>query len=69
MLSYSLKQNSELGEVIVRNILGSQVYKVDLRGTDGQVTIPVSDFRNGVYFCTMIVDNKVYATKRLVVNH
>jgi hypothetical protein len=69
MLNYSLKQNSELGEVIVRNILGIQVYKVDLRGTDGQVTIPVSDFRNGVYFCTMIVDNKVYATKRLVVNH
>ena len=68
-LNYSLKHNVNFGELVVRNMLGSAVYRSDLRGTTGQVIIPVEQFNNGMYFCTMIVDNKVYATKRLVVNH
>ena len=68
-LSYSLMQNVNVGQLVVRNMLGSAVYRSDLKGTVGQVIIPVGQFNNGMYFCTMIVDNKVYATKRLVVNH
>ena len=68
-LNYSLAHDSKFGELVVCNVLGSQVYKVDLMGSAGQVIIPVENFNNGMYFCTMIVDNKAYETKRLVVNH
>lgn len=68
-LNYSLASGSEVGVLLVRNVLGSEVYKAELVGAAGQVIIPVEKFNNGMYFCTMVVDNKVYETKRLVVNH
>lgn len=67
-LNYALARGSEFGELVVRNMLGSQVYRAELMGYSGQVIIPVGKFNNGVYFCTMVVDNKTYETKRLVVN-
>ncbi|MBL4736038.1 MAG: T9SS type A sorting domain-containing protein [Flavobacteriales bacterium] len=68
-LNYSLEHNVERGDLVVRNMLGSEVYRAELKGTVGQVIIPVEILNDGVYFCTMIVDNKVLQTKRLVVNH
>jgi len=69
VLNYTLAQNIEYGELVMRNMLGSQVYKAELMGAAGQVVIPVESLNNGVYFCTMIVDNKACETRRLVVNH
>ena len=68
-LNYTLAQNIEHGELVLRNMLGSQVYKVDLMGSAGQVVVPVESLNNGVYFFTMIVDNEARETRRLVVNH
>jgi len=35
-VNYSLKHNTERGALIVRNVLGSEIYKVDLMGRAGQ---------------------------------
>ena len=68
-LNYSLASANSIGTLLVRNVLGSEVYKVELIGVAGQVIIPVEKFNNGMYFCTMVVDNEVFETKRLIVNH
>ena len=68
-INYSLKQNSKYGKILVRDILGRMIYEVVLTGTIGQVTIPVEEINNGVYFCTIVVDTELFGTARMIVKH
>jgi len=57
------------GNLMIRNLVGSAVKDVMLPSSDGKITIPTADLPGGIYFCSLMVDGKVLATKKLMVSH
>ncbi len=66
-VSYSI-QAGHSGTLIVRDILGNAKSKVELNGS-GKVTISVTDFADGIYFCTLLVDGKLSHSRKMIVKH
>lgn len=52
---------------VVYNILGQEVLRKDLNSNVGQVSLPVADLNDGIYFCTMMVNGQVSSTQKFVV--
>ena len=53
--------------VAVYNLLGQEVMSEQLNGTHGQVSFPVSDLNEGIYFCNLTVNGRVMKTEKFVV--
>ncbi|MBL4656948.1 MAG: T9SS type A sorting domain-containing protein [Flavobacteriales bacterium] len=68
-IDYMLMDGARDGQVVLRNILGANVYTGLIYGSFGKVIVPVENLNNGVYFCTIVVDGEVQQTRKLVVNH
>lgn len=66
--SYSVPQNS-LAKVIIRNVLGSIVKEVGITNNSGKLSLNTSEFVDGVYFYTFLVNGNSQVTKKLVIRH
>jgi len=68
-ISYNLSLAKD-SKIVFYNMLGSVVREIKLSG-DRQKTliIPISDFKAGVYYYSLIADGKTFASKKLVVTH
>jgi len=67
-IDYSLKSNNENSYVKIINLLGSVVKTEPLNSSQNKVRINTSDLTNGIYFYSIIVNGKVYKTKKLIIN-
>jgi hypothetical protein len=65
---YQLPANARQAVISVHSLLGSKVKEIPLLGTSGKVTFDVNDLKEGIYFYSIVVDNNIIATKRLVVS-
>ncbi|MFZ4521917.1 MAG: T9SS type A sorting domain-containing protein [Bacteroidales bacterium] len=66
--SYSMPSGAE-GSIVVRDLLGSEVQNLLLPSSTGKVSINTLDLRDGIYFCSLLIDGKVSQTKKLIVKH
>jgi hypothetical protein len=55
--------------LIIKNLLGAVVYSSDLSGTAGRTSINTSDFTDGIYFISILSNNRPLNSKKLVVRH
>jgi len=67
-VNYSLKAGFQ-GSVSVRNILGEEISKIVLPAESGRITISTRGISNGIYFYSLLVNEKVLQTKKLIVRH
>lgn len=67
-LYYTLKSDIEQANIIIRDILGSVVKNVKLSKKYGKTVIQVSELNAGIYFYSLVVDNKTYSTKKLIIS-
>ncbi len=51
----------------IKNILGTVVYQQELISNNGKLSIDVSHLNNGVYFYSILINDKVEITRKLVV--
>jgi hypothetical protein len=65
-IDYSLK-NKDKAYIKVVNILGNVVKTIELSSGSSAAKFNVSDLSEGVYFYSIVVDRKVYKTKKLVI--
>ncbi len=56
-------------ELVVSNLLGSEVKSYNINGRSGKFKIDTGDLKNGLYFCTIKVQGQFLESKRLVVNN
>lgn len=56
-------------EITITDILGKKVKEVKLTEKEGTVTINTSQLREGIYFYSLIVNNHVTATRKIVVRY
>jgi hypothetical protein len=69
VINYSLKSNVQDGKLVVYNMLGTLVKEVKLEEQQGTVRLNVAELTAGVYFYSLVADNKVITTRKLVVSH
>jgi len=68
-LEYSLDSRDGEGYFILRNMLGAIVSKKKLYGLAGKIAVPVTKLNRGVYFYSLVLDQKVYSTKKLIIDN
>jgi len=66
-LNYDLPTQVESARIKIINILGSIVKDEEMNKNASNLRIDVSDLTNGVYFYSIIINNEVYKTKKLIV--
>ena len=68
-INYSLKSNVQSGKIVVYNMLGELVKELKLDDKQGTVKLNLSNMNTGVYFYSLVADDKVISTRKLVVSH
>jgi|GEM_PF-7002774 len=59
--------NDGNASLLVRNLMGQEVFKTALPAGDGRFKLDLSGFENGVYFYSLVSGTEVVFTKRLLV--
>lgn len=67
-IDYKLPANTSAGRIKVNNLLGTTVSVSELTKNEGVAQINVSNFKNGVYFYTLIINNSSVITRKFIVN-
>lgn len=52
---------------LVYNLLGQEVMKKEMNTFEGQLRLSVADLKDGIYFCSVVIDGQSYATVKFVV--
>lgn len=66
--SYAVSDKST-SVIRISDVLGKTVQTLPLKANKGNIIIPVSEMRSGVYFVSLDVNKETVVTKKLVVNH
>jgi hypothetical protein len=53
----------------IYNSIGAVVYTKKLVEKQDHVKISVSEYKNGLYFCSLQIDGKLLNTKKILINH
>lgn len=54
---------------VISNIVGSITHSQLLNSTDGKLTLDLSDYENGIYFYSLVIDGETILTKKLVIKN
>ncbi|MBE9492339.1 MAG: T9SS type A sorting domain-containing protein [Bacteroidetes bacterium] len=68
-IDYSLPEELFKAKLAVNNLLGATIMEIDLYAAENRIKINTEELKNGIYFCSLKVNNQVISTKRLIVNH
>lgn len=56
-------------KIEIYNSIGAVIYNQKLEDKQDNIRISVSDFKNGLYFCSLQIDGKLINTKKILINH
>lgn len=56
-------------KLIIYNSIGAIVYTKNLHEKKDNLKLSVSDYKNGLYFCSLQIDGKLLNTKKILINH
>jgi hypothetical protein len=66
-LDYEIKKPQINARIVVNSFIGNPVFDLKLNPNEKSIILNVTDLNPGIYFYTLIVDNKNIVTKKLVV--
>ncbi|MFZ4399812.1 MAG: T9SS type A sorting domain-containing protein [Bacteroidales bacterium] len=67
--TYALPKQTVSAKIVINNILGSVVTEVELNEQSGKKSINTSDLNAGIYFYSLIVNNKSFYTRKFFIKH
>ena len=67
-IKYNVNEFSEKGQLVFYDMLGKSVKKITLNDKQGEAKINVADLNAGIYFYTLMVNDKAISTKKLVIS-
>ena len=68
-INFQLPSPNSEARVMLRNLLGSVVKEITVRGAENKFIINTSDLNNGLYFYSVMFENRILFTKKLIVKH
>lgn len=66
---YDLPGHVSDAGIIMRDMIGTKVKEKDISQNSGEISIDPHDLNKGIYFYSIVLDNKIYTTKKLVIKH
>ena len=66
-INYNFSLDAQSGKILFYDVLGNVVKDVVLTNNNGVAEVNVADLTAGVYFYSLIVDDKMITTKKLMV--
>ena len=66
-LDYQLTNKVNTSEVKIFNLMGSEVKSASLENNGSKLRLDISELKSGIYFYSILINNDVYQTKKLVV--
>lgn len=64
---YTLPASVAKARVKITNLLGTTIYDQPLDRNDGKITIDVSNFNDGIYFYSLLLNNTATTTRKFIV--
>ena len=64
---YSIPRGIGEASIVVHNLLGSVVKKININDREGKLVVNTSDLIEGMYFYTVIIDNETVVSRKLVI--
>jgi len=68
-VDYNLTTKVNSATIRISNLLGSVVKESDLQINSNKAKLDISELENGIYFYSVLINNDVYTTKKLIVRH
>ncbi len=66
-ISYNIPKNTSAAQILFYDINGRQIKAVDItKKGKGQLNVFANDLSNGIYSYTLIVDGKIFETKKMI---
>lgn len=56
-------------KIQIYNSIGSVIYSKKLEEKQDNIKVYISEFENGLYFCSLQIDGKLVNTKKIIINH
>ncbi|MDZ7743810.1 MAG: T9SS type A sorting domain-containing protein [Bacteroidota bacterium] len=56
-------------QLIISNILGATVKSVNVSGKSGRIKINTSDLESGLYMYSIMIDQKIIKSDKLIISH
>ncbi|MBI9035482.1 MAG: T9SS type A sorting domain-containing protein [Bacteroidales bacterium] len=66
---YEMPQDVRTATLTVFNVLGHKVVELPLENNSGAKNLDVSSLNNGLYFYSVMINNELYGTKKLIVKN
>jgi len=68
-ITYELPKEIISARVIVRDLLGNTVKEMLLPDLTGEIVLNTSDLNGGIYFYSLLLNDQVYSTKKLIIRN
>ncbi len=66
---YDFNETPANSKVVIYDLLGSTVKEIGINNTFGSLKINTSDFKEGIYFYSLVVNNEPAKTQKLIIRH
>ena len=65
---FEIKDSDAQVKVVIRNIIGSEVGQYRFESTERKLQMPVSHLNSGIYFYTLLVNDKNILTRKFMIS-
>jgi hypothetical protein len=65
-IKYSLSKNAP-AKLVLKNLMGTTLYTTPLSADSDRISIDVSQYASGIYFYSLLINEQVISTKKLLV--
>jgi hypothetical protein len=69
IINFQLPSPSSEARIMLRNLLGSVVKETRVTGVENKFALNTADLNNGLYFYSVMFENRILFTKKLIVKH
>ena len=66
-IKYGIPKNANSSRVIIRDLLGNTVKEFHLSDDTGKLLINTSDMKAGIYFYSLVINDRIYKSKKLII--
>lgn len=67
--NYKLSDNVKEAKLVIRDLLGNIVLQEPIYALQGKLTIDISNINTGIYFYSLIINNKAVTSKKIIIQH
>jgi len=69
VVEFQIKESNISAYLVIRNLIGAEIGKYDLQQHDNRLELHLEHLKPGVYFYSIMVEDKNEGTRKFIVSH